>query len=67
MVSVDAVFNSGWATSHSDDVWWPEFPREGGLASYGPDLAEQYRLSGVYVGRILKGAKTSSSSGHTAN
>jgi putative ABC transport system substrate-binding protein len=36
---------------------WPEFPREGGLASYGPDLAEQYRLSGVYVGRILKGER----------
>jgi putative tryptophan/tyrosine transport system substrate-binding protein len=36
---------------------WPEFPREGGLASYGPDLPEQYRLSGAYVGRILKGEK----------
>jgi putative ABC transport system substrate-binding protein len=29
----------------------------GGLASYGPDLSEQYRLGGVYVGRILKGEK----------
>jgi putative ABC transport system substrate-binding protein len=36
---------------------WPEFPRAGGLASYGPDLSEQYRLGGVYVGRILKGEK----------
>jgi putative ABC transport system substrate-binding protein len=34
---------------------WPEFPRAGGMASYGPDLAEQYRLSGTYVGRILRG------------
>ncbi len=36
---------------------WPEFPRAGGLASYGPDLAEQYRLCGGFVGRILKGEK----------
>jgi putative ABC transport system substrate-binding protein len=36
---------------------WPEFPRAGGLASYGPDLSEQYRLGGLYVGRILKGEK----------
>jgi putative tryptophan/tyrosine transport system substrate-binding protein len=26
---------------------WPEFPRAGGLASYGPDLADQYRLCGI--------------------
>jgi putative ABC transport system substrate-binding protein len=25
--------------------------------SYGPDLAEVYRLVGTYAGRILKGAK----------
>jgi ABC transporter substrate binding protein len=37
---------------------WPEFPRRGGLTGYGPDLAEQYLLSGVYMcGRILKGGK----------
>ncbi len=36
---------------------WPEFPRGDGMASYGPDLAEQYRLSGIFVGRILKGEK----------
>jgi putative ABC transport system substrate-binding protein len=36
---------------------WPEFPRAGGMASYGPDLSEQYRLSGIFVGRILKGEK----------
>ena len=29
----------------------------GGLASYGPSLAELYRRSAVYVGRILKGEK----------
>jgi putative tryptophan/tyrosine transport system substrate-binding protein len=34
-----------------------EFPLTGGLMSYGSDLADQYRLVGVYIGRILKGEK----------
>jgi ABC-type uncharacterized transport system substrate-binding protein len=34
-----------------------EFPAAGGLASYGTDLADTYRLAGVYTGRILKGEK----------
>jgi putative ABC transport system substrate-binding protein len=29
----------------------------GGLASYGPDLADQYRLAASYVDRILNGEK----------
>jgi putative tryptophan/tyrosine transport system substrate-binding protein len=33
--------------------------RAGGLLSYGPDVAETTRLSGAYVGRILKGDKPS--------
>jgi putative tryptophan/tyrosine transport system substrate-binding protein len=36
---------------------WPEFPRAGGMASYGSDLAEQYRLAGIFIGRILKGER----------
>jgi len=35
----------------------PEFARAGGLMAYGNSLPDQYRLVGVYVGRILKGEK----------
>jgi putative ABC transport system substrate-binding protein len=34
-----------------------EFAAAGGLISYGTDLADAYRLVGVYVGRVLKGAR----------
>jgi len=34
-----------------------ELAEAGGLMSYGSDLADQYRQSGVYVSRILKGEK----------
>ncbi len=34
-----------------------EFADVGGLMSYGPSLADALRQVGVYVGRILKGAK----------
>jgi putative tryptophan/tyrosine transport system substrate-binding protein len=33
------------------------FAVDGGLISYGPDIASVYRLAGVYAGRILKGAR----------
>jgi ABC-type uncharacterized transport system substrate-binding protein len=34
-----------------------EFPEAGGLMSYGTSVDDAQRLAGVYVGRILKGAK----------
>ena len=34
-----------------------EFAAAGGLMSYGPNLAELYRMAGTYTGRILKGEK----------
>jgi putative ABC transport system substrate-binding protein len=35
----------------------PYYVTDGGLASYGPDLTEQWRLAAGYVDRILKGEK----------
>ena len=34
-----------------------DFAAEGGLISYGTDVADQYRKAAVYVDRILRGAK----------
>jgi putative tryptophan/tyrosine transport system substrate-binding protein len=36
---------------------WLEFPREGGLLSYGTDLEDIWRRAAPYVDRILRGAK----------
>ena len=34
-----------------------EFAEAGGLMSYGTSLPEAFRITGLYTGRILKGAK----------
>jgi putative tryptophan/tyrosine transport system substrate-binding protein len=34
-----------------------EFAEAGGLISYGPSIADSWRLMGIYTGRILKGEK----------
>ena len=36
---------------------WREFAEAGGLMSYGTNLLDQYRQTGVYAGRVLKGEK----------
>ncbi len=38
---------------------WREFAASGGLISYGPSLTAAFGLIGIYVGKILKGAKPS--------
>ena len=34
-----------------------EFPKNGGLIAYGPNVSEMFRRCGEYVGKILHGAK----------
>lgn len=36
---------------------WPEFAKAGGLLCYGANNPDAWRQGGVYIGRILKGAK----------
>jgi ABC-type uncharacterized transport system substrate-binding protein len=65
IVTVDPVFNSrrehliALAARHKIPAMYfgREFVSSGGLMSYAADLADGYRQAGIYVGRILKGAK----------
>jgi len=65
VIGTDVFFNS-----HSEDLaaltiryripaiyQYPDFTAAGGLMSYGGNVAESYRLAGLYVGRILKGER----------
>ena len=65
MVSDDALFANrravlvALAARHAIPAIYGrrDFAEAGGLISYGASIADQYYQSGVYVGRILKGAK----------
>jgi putative ABC transport system substrate-binding protein len=65
LVAADPLFNNrrarviGLATRYAIPAiyQWREFAAAGGLMSYGPSIVDAYHQTGVYVGRILKGAK----------
>jgi ABC-type uncharacterized transport system substrate-binding protein len=65
LVGTDPFFNSrreqlaALASRHAVPAIyeWREFAEAGGLISYGPSLTAANRQVGIYVGKILKGAK----------
>ncbi len=65
MIGADVFFTSHstqlaeLAVRHAMPTIYPrrEFAMAGGLLSYGSDIADSYRLAGIYTGRILKGEK----------
>jgi putative ABC transport system substrate-binding protein len=65
MIGPDVLFTNGsdklaaLMLRHALPAIYPvrEFAVAGGLISYGPSIAETWRLMGVYTGRILKGEK----------
>jgi len=64
-VGTDAFFTSrrvqlvNLASRHAVPATYAgrQYPEIGGLMSYGSDTTEAFRQVGVYVGRVLKGAK----------
>jgi putative ABC transport system substrate-binding protein len=65
LVAASPFFNSrrarivALAARHPVPTIYPlrEFALAGGLMSYGTNIADSYRLAGLYAGRILKGEK----------
>jgi putative ABC transport system substrate-binding protein len=65
VVGPDPFFNTriellgGLALHHAVPAiyTYPEFAAAGGLMSYGGSITDNYRLVGIYTGRILKGEK----------
>jgi putative tryptophan/tyrosine transport system substrate-binding protein len=68
LVAADPLFNnhrpgktgiiSAAAANNLPTIYqWSEFVDDDGLISYGPNLSVAYFLSGIYVGKIVKGAK----------
>jgi putative ABC transport system substrate-binding protein len=65
MIAPGAVFRqhlvklATLATRHAIPAVYPipQFAEVGGLMSYGTDFADSFRQVGVYVGRILRGAR----------
>jgi putative tryptophan/tyrosine transport system substrate-binding protein len=47
------------ATRHALPAVYPnrQFTEVGGLMSYGPNSGDQFRLAGIFTGRVLKGEK----------
>jgi putative ABC transport system substrate-binding protein len=65
VISAENVFTRGMeqlanlTVRHSVPAvfYYREFAAAGGLASYGPDIGESYRMAGIYTARVLKGDK----------
>ena len=53
--------SSHWRLAHAVPTVFPlsDYVAAGGLISYGANLSEAWRQTGVYVGKIVKGMKTS--------